>query len=170
MLERERLTGAAWMLLGDDGTIAVDAAGVRRVGGAALRPDDRFQVGSIAKTVIAAGVLRLVTQKRLSLDAPVASWLPEVALDNPWVPAHPVRLRHLLDHTAGLEDASLALVLGQQDTHPSRHPVPPPAVHVGWQTGHTVFSGTNRPGHQFIARGSTTGLRDAVFSPRGRGS
>ena len=116
MLERERLTGAAWMLLGDDGTIAVDAAGVRRVGGAALRPDDQFQVGSIAKTVIAAGVLRLVTQKRLSLDAPVASWLPEVALDNPWAPAHPVRLRHLLDHTAGLEDASLALVLSTTAT------------------------------------------------------
>jgi len=43
----------------------------------------------------------------LSLDTPVAFLLPEVALHNPWEASHPLLLRHLLDHTSGLDDARL---------------------------------------------------------------
>jgi CubicO group peptidase (beta-lactamase class C family) len=111
MLRAQGLTGATWMLLDPERGVVTEAAGVRRAGGAPVQPEDRFQVGSIAKPVMAAGVLRLVAQGRVSLDTPVVQLLPRIALDNPWERTHPVRLRHLLDHTAGLEDAGLSLVM-----------------------------------------------------------
>lgn len=111
MLAQQGLTGASWMRLTPGQGVVTGATGVRRAGGGEVQRSDRFQVGSIAKPVMAAGVLRLVTQGRLSLDAPLAQLLPQIALDNPWAATHPVRLRHLLDHTAGLEDAGLSLVM-----------------------------------------------------------
>ena len=108
MLKDQDLTGAAWMLLTPDQGIVIDAAGLRHAGSAApVSAEDRFQVGSITKTMIATGVLRLATQQRVALDTPVQDILPEIRWVNPWNATHPVRLRHLLDHTAGLEDASL---------------------------------------------------------------
>lgn len=107
-LHEERLVGAVWGLLMPAETVVTGAAGLRDA-----RHDERLsaaskvQVGSVAKTLIATAVLRLVTEGKLSLDASVASLLPDVALDNPWEESHPVLLRHLLDHTSGLDDARL---------------------------------------------------------------
>jgi CubicO group peptidase (beta-lactamase class C family) len=68
---------------------------------------DRVQVGSIAKTVVATGVLRLVSQGRVVLDAPVVRYLPSVPLENPWEATSPLLVRHLLDHSGGLDDARM---------------------------------------------------------------
>lgn len=108
MLKEQALTGTAWALLTPDQGIVTGAAGIRHAGSETpLSVEDRFQVGSITKTMIATGVLRLVTQRRLALDTPVQEILPEILWENSWNDAHPVRLRHLLNHTAGLEDAGL---------------------------------------------------------------
>lgn len=102
------LTGAAWSLVTPEGIIAVDAAGVRDArSGEQLRLDDRIHIGSVTKTLLAAGVLRLVSEGRLALDSPIAQLLPQLAFDNPWQASDPIRLRHVLDHTAGLDDARL---------------------------------------------------------------
>lgn len=102
------LQGAVWSTLADDGAITVGAAGIRDARtGAALLAHDLVQVGSVAKTVLATGVLRLISEGRFTLDTPVSHLLPGVALDNPWASDTPVRIRHLLDHTAGLDDARL---------------------------------------------------------------
>lgn len=45
---------------------------------AAMRPYDRFRIGSITKTYVAAVVLQLVAEGKLELDAPVRRWLPGV--------------------------------------------------------------------------------------------
>ena len=114
-LAAQDLQGAVWSTLATDGTIAADAAGVRDARtGAALRADDRVHVGSVAKTLLATGVLRLVSERRLALDTPVGELLPELAIDNPWASTHPVTVRHLLDHTAGLDDARLSQVFSLQ--------------------------------------------------------
>ena len=81
-----------------------------------LRADDRVQVGSIAKTVLSLAVLRLVSQGRVDLDAPLSALLPAVQLDNPWAARSPVRLRHLLDMTSGLPDLQLWHMFNQHHT------------------------------------------------------
>lgn len=112
-LTEEGLVGASWSTLDTDGTVRLGVAGMadapRRE--RMLVNHHRVQVGSVAKTLLALGILRLVTEGRLALDTPVATLLPELAVDNPWEARSPLRVRHLLDHTSGLDDAKLWQVL-----------------------------------------------------------
>jgi D-alanyl-D-alanine carboxypeptidase len=88
-------------------------------GGKALRPTDRFHVGSITKTFTAALVLQLDQSGELSIDDPVSRWI-----DVPGGDA--VTIEMLLGHTSGIPDftqfdcsrdatseQSIALVAGQ---------------------------------------------------------
>ncbi|HEY0154903.1 MAG TPA: serine hydrolase domain-containing protein [Longimicrobium sp.] len=107
-LREEGLVGAVWATVGADSGVSVGAAGRRR----ADRPEplaatDRVQVGSVTKTLLATGILQLVTEGKLRLDAPVAAYLPQLEIVNPWAVSRPLLLRHLLDHTSGLDDARL---------------------------------------------------------------
>lgn len=106
-LHEERLVGVVWALL-TPREMATGAAGLRDARRREpLTSASRVHVGSVAKTLIATGILRLVTEGKLALHTPVASLLPDVALHNPWGESHPLLLRHLLDHTSGLDDARL---------------------------------------------------------------
>jgi CubicO group peptidase (beta-lactamase class C family) len=106
-LVEEGLVGASWALVTPE-EVVLGAAGVRDLQTRVpLSPHDRMQVGSVAKTILATGVLVLVTEGRVNLDAPLATYLPDVHLDNPWATDAPVLVRHLLDHTSGLGDVRL---------------------------------------------------------------
>src|SRR5919106_3589860 len=64
-----------------------------------MRADERFRIGSVTKTFVAALVLRLVEHGRLTLDDSVERWLPGL------VPGGgEITVRHLLSNTAGLFD------------------------------------------------------------------
>lgn len=103
-LKEENVTGAVWAIVDSDGAISTGAAGLKNAATAEiLSPQHRVHVGSVTKTLLAVGVLRLVTENRLSLDAPVEEILGGIRFENKW-PSHPVRIRHLLDHTSGLEN------------------------------------------------------------------
>lgn len=64
-----------------------------------------FRIASISKMMTTLGVMRLVEQGRLSLDADVSDYLG-FTLRNPHFPQHPVTLRTLLSHTASLRDSA----------------------------------------------------------------
>ncbi|WP_222564230.1 serine hydrolase domain-containing protein [Novilysobacter antarcticus] len=116
-LQEEGLVGAVWATVDDDGAASVDAAGFANARTARpMRADDRVQVGSIAKTVLATGLMHLATEGRIDLDAPVSSVLPAVAFNNPWEATDPVLVRHLLDHTAGLDDLRLWQMFSRRAT------------------------------------------------------
>ena len=95
--------------------LGVFQAGTRQ----ALRASHRVQVGSIGKTLLSLAVLRLVSQGRLALDAPLSTLLPALTLHNPWGARSPVLLRHLLDMSAGLPDLQ-PLGMGQSSFNFSR--------------------------------------------------
>ncbi|MCU0626793.1 MAG: beta-lactamase family protein [Gemmatimonadaceae bacterium] len=106
-LRAEQLVGVSWALVTPD-TVRLGAAGLRDAArGTPLSPDDRMQVGSVTKALLATGVLALVTQGRVALDDDVATLLPMLRIENPWAAESPLRLRHLLDHTGGLDDVRL---------------------------------------------------------------
>ena len=107
-LKDEGLAGAVWSEVLPDGKVHTGAAGLRDVAAkASMQADTRVQVGSVAKVMLALGVLRLISEDRLTLDTPVQQVLPELALRNPWLASDPVRIRHLLAHTAGLDNVRL---------------------------------------------------------------
>ncbi len=106
-LAEEGLVGATWSLLTPEGT-SVGAAGLKDAQrNIAMAASDRVQIASIAKTFIATGVLRLATEGRVELDAPLARYLTDAPIDNRWSTTSPLTVRHLLDHTGGLDDARL---------------------------------------------------------------
>ena len=62
-----------------------------------VRRTDRFQIGSLTKTLASAAVLRLVDQGRLSLEDTVEDWLPGAPEDG-----GDITVEHLLSHRSGL--------------------------------------------------------------------
>ena len=113
-LHNESLIGVVWSTVSAN-KIAQGAKGYADFTN--LKPmttANKVQTGSIVKTLIATGVLHLVTDNKLSLDTPVTEILPDIGLQNPWALNTPVRVRHLLDHTSGLEDIRLWQLLTTQ--------------------------------------------------------
>ncbi|MFK0000899.1 serine hydrolase domain-containing protein [Paenarthrobacter sp. NPDC090522] len=68
------------------------------------RPLDRFPAGGLTQSMVAAEVLKLVDEHRLSLDGPINDALARVAPE--LKPPGVVTLRQLLNHTSGLPDFS----------------------------------------------------------------
>jgi CubicO group peptidase (beta-lactamase class C family) len=66
----------------------------------------RFRVASITKTTVALGVMRLVEQGRIDLDADVSDYLG-FTLHNPHYPGHAITPRMLLTHTSSLRDGEV---------------------------------------------------------------
>lgn len=77
-----------------------------------------FRLGSITKMFVATGLLQLVAQGQLSLHDEVRQLAPEIGIDNPWEATDPVRVVHLLEHTAGFEDISLNHMYNTTATDP----------------------------------------------------
>lgn len=88
-----------------DGITVTRAKGMADVdAGRKISIDDPVRIASISKLVTAIGVLRLVEQGRLNLDADVSDLLGW-QLRNPAYPQQPVTLRLLLSHRSSLTDA-----------------------------------------------------------------
>ena len=107
LLEAEALPGIAWAAYGDKGPVT-GASGLAHL--ARARPmtaNTRVQVGSVTKTLLSLGVLRLVSEKQLALEDRVELLLPMLNWRNPWREQAPVTVRHLLEHTAGLDNIRL---------------------------------------------------------------
>ncbi|WOJ92131.1 serine hydrolase domain-containing protein [Congregibacter variabilis] len=104
ILKEESLPGVAWATI-DANTVETGGNGYAEL--ADERPmtaATKVQVGSVTKTLVAVGVLRLVSTGQLSLDTNVEQLLPELHWDNPWHAETPVTVRHLLEHTAGIDN------------------------------------------------------------------
>lgn len=105
VLRREQVPGVGIALVDRDGVIWAGGVGVAdRQTGAPVTADTVFRVASISKSVVGLGVARLVAQGRLSLAAPLARTLPELAIDSAWEEEVPLTLAHVLEHTAGFDD------------------------------------------------------------------
>lgn len=108
VLVEEGLTGIAWALIGENDEVAFGAAGLQdNLSGSAFTLGTRFHVGSLTKTLLATGVLRLATEGRIDLDSPVLRYLPDLFPNDPPPRFSDVTVRNLLDHTAGLNDAHM---------------------------------------------------------------
>ena len=77
-----------------------------------------FNIGSISKTVAAWGVMKLVEDGKLELDAPVSNYLTRWQLPKSEHNASGVTVRRLLSHTAGLSLHGYP-GFGPEDTLPS---------------------------------------------------
>ena len=70
--------------------------------------DTLFRIGSITKAFTALAMLILQEEGLLNLNDSLKALVPDAPLSNSWESKHPVRLVHLLEHTAGLLDITKA--------------------------------------------------------------
>ena len=143
ILAEEKLAGIGWMLIGERGDLSLGAAGLRdNPGLVEFTTDTRFHVGSLTKTLLATGVLRLVTEGLIEIDAPASRYLPGLEFTNPWSESSPVTVRHLLDHTAGLNDAQMWQMF-------SERPAPNDALIEAFPEPGRQLRVRSRPGSRF---------------------
>ena len=89
-----------------EGITAIAVDGLADIAtGRKVTAGDPVRVASISKLVTAIGVMRLVEQGKLDLDADVSRWLGWT-LRHPAFPDRPITLRLLLSHRSSLTDAA----------------------------------------------------------------
>src|ERR1700692_1225959 len=72
-----------------------------------MRVDSIFWIASMSKPITAIAVLMLVEEGKLSLDDPIAKYVPELAgLRTADGKTPRITLRHLLTHTSGMGEAT----------------------------------------------------------------
>ena len=106
-IERGAVHGVSAAAATDKGVIFEGAAG-------GLRTDSVIWIASMTKAITGAAAMQMVEKGKLSLDAPAADVLPELARKVVLVgigadgtvktrpPKRPITLRHLLTHTSGM--------------------------------------------------------------------
>jgi len=69
-----------------------------------VESDTYFRIASVSKMLSAVGVMRLVEEGYLELDADIGDYF-EYDIRNPYHPGIPITLRQIMSHTAGLKDS-----------------------------------------------------------------
>ncbi|WP_210521884.1 serine hydrolase domain-containing protein [Hymenobacter terricola] len=119
VMAREHIPGLMLTLVSHDSVLFEGGLGLADI--AAQRPvtaHTRFRIGSVTKTFVVAGLLQLIEQGKLNLNDEVHKIAPEIPIDNPWEATDPVRVVHLLEHTAGFDDMRLNHVYNPTPTDP----------------------------------------------------
>jgi CubicO group peptidase (beta-lactamase class C family) len=153
VLEREGVPGVGIALVGRDGPIWIGGVGVAdEITRTPVDGDTVFRVGSITKSVVALGVMRLVEQGKLDLDRPLRDYIPDAGITNPWEDVAPVTLAQVLEHTAGLDDMHFNEFFTDDDTLPASAAlaINSRSREIRWRPG-TRHSYAN-PGYTLAAR------------------
>jgi len=88
--------GASAAVILPDGYVWRGAGGISHPG-VNMGPEMAFAIGSITKNMVAALMLQLAEEGKLSLEDPIGKWLPSYPHVNP-----AITIRQMLNHTSGL--------------------------------------------------------------------
>ncbi len=188
-VERGEIPGVVAVATSPDGVFYEGAFGRRDVGAdVAMTADSLFRIASMTKPVTSVAAMQLVDEGLVELDAPVATYLPDFALQvlegfdeatgDPLLrePTMPVTVRHLLTHTSGLGYAiwsPLLLEASERGLFPGLVSLDAPLIHdpgARWTYG----TSTELTGHASSGRAPsrswprTTSARSRRALPRPR--
>jgi len=107
-VENHTIAGAVTLVADRDKILSLETAGYADLAAKKpMRPDSLFWIASMTKPVTATAVLMLRDEGKLSVDDPVAKYLPELAnLKTAGGKPAKLTLRHLLTHTSGMGEAT----------------------------------------------------------------
>jgi CubicO group peptidase (beta-lactamase class C family) len=107
-VDSKDITGAVTLVADKNGIIHLDAIGAADVAGKQpMKTDSIFWIASMTKPITATCVMMLQDEGKLSVDDPVAKYIPEFASlkSASGKPAN-LTLKHLLTHTSGLHETT----------------------------------------------------------------
>ncbi|MCX5683011.1 MAG: serine hydrolase [Planctomycetota bacterium] len=105
---KENIAGAVTVVATRDKIVHCSAVGLADIAaGTPMRPDSIGWIASMTKPITVSAVLMLQDEGKLSVDDPVAKYLPALA-DLKTADGKPgnLTLRHLLTHTSGMSEAT----------------------------------------------------------------
>ena len=104
--ERQQLPGAVLGIIVDGELVWVKAIGVRETKDKSpVTPETDFRIASMTKSFTAMAILKLRDEGKLSLDEPVARYVPAMAdLPYPTKDSPAITIRHLLTHSEGFPE------------------------------------------------------------------
>ena len=105
-MERSQAPGAVLGVIVDGELVWVKAAGVQeKTKDTPVTPETVFRIASMTKSFTAMAILKLRDEGKLSLDDPVAKYIPELAnLPYPTSDSQVLTIRHLLTHSEGFPE------------------------------------------------------------------
>jgi CubicO group peptidase (beta-lactamase class C family) len=108
VLDSTKTPGVGLAIVRHDSIIYTGGIGKARVSPALpANAATLFRIGSTSKQFVALTAMALVHEGKLSLDDKLSDRLPGFYFRNQWESTDPVRIIHLLEHTAGFDDNSL---------------------------------------------------------------
>ncbi|NOU48992.1 serine hydrolase [Pseudoalteromonas sp. JBTF-M23] len=144
VVSEEGLIGVTWATISDQ-QVETGSFGFANVSKSqVMQAQQKMHVGSVSKSVLAIGVLRLITQGVLSLESNVELLLPELPFDNPWARTSAITVKHLLAHTAGIDNIRMWQFLNTS-------PLPDtPLAHAFMSKDKTLLKVRVEPGTQYL--------------------
>ena len=105
-VERQHMPGTVMGIVIDGDLVWVKTAGVQDLEShAPVTPDTVFRIASMTKSFTAMSILKLRDEGKLSLDDPVARYVPALAgLPYPTKDSPTLTIRHLLTHSEGFPE------------------------------------------------------------------
>jgi len=102
-IDEKQIPGLALALVSEQETIYAHGFGVTGIedGATTVTPQTVFLIASVTKMLVGTALLRLVESGRLTLDAPIKTYLPQFHFSMVGIEEH-ITLRRLLSHTSGL--------------------------------------------------------------------
>ncbi len=100
LMQKRNIPGLQLAVVRDNKVIKVASYGVANIeDNIAVDANTLFAINSATKAFVGVALMQLVEQKKFDLDAPIATYLPE--LPTQW---HAITTRELMSHTSGLPD------------------------------------------------------------------
>lgn len=141
----------------------------------AVSDETFFRIGSISKTFTAVAAMQLVEQGKLHLDDKIADLVPDLKYQNEWKETHPIRLKHVLEHTTGFDDIHLTEYAAPSEGWTLKQGLEyhPHSRYARWKPGmHTSYCNSG-PGVVAYIIEKVTGqefeayVKDNIFQPLG---
>jgi len=116
LLKAYKIPGVGIALVSKDSIIWMGSIGLANVEtGEPITENTHFRVGSCTKSFLGLGFLKLIEEGKIDINTPVKEIVPEIEIKNPWQNTHPVRIVHLLEHTAGFDDSHINSLYNEED-------------------------------------------------------
>lgn len=97
------IPGVAIGIVRGDQVVYTQGYGVADDAGRVMTPDTPFLIASLSKSITAFGVMQLVEEGKISLDAPVQTYLPWFRVADEDISSK-ITIRHLLHQTSGFDE------------------------------------------------------------------
>lgn len=117
-LERYNIAGASVSVVKDGEELFTKAYGYRNISeGLKADSNTMFRIGSVTKLFTWTAIMQLVEQGKLNLDDDISKYLDDIKLGGNY--KEPITIKHLMTHTAGIEDKFSNLFMSRDEEIPS---------------------------------------------------